>query len=156
MDEQAKAMAWLRMACGEARDVISWVKRENIPVDTVRAQTLVSELEQCIGGRDFAAATGITAALNREMFKLRASEAAPFVRIARKQKAARAEGRDAHNKALHLVRAKEWERWNQVAAQHWESGASKNSVARIVRSKLRLQDSLPTIARRLKKPRQAR
>jgi hypothetical protein len=148
-------MATLWMVSGDAKDVIAWVKREKMPADTIRAETLVGELDQCIAASDFIGATEITAKLNRELFKLRATEAAPFVKAGRKQRAGLATRRDAHNSAFHLERANEWERWNQAAAQHWKPGSSKNQVASTVKRKLHLEESIPTIARRLKKPQQA-
>ena len=147
------ALVTLMMARGEAVERIAWAKRENIPADTGRAQALVNKLERCITERDFVAATDITDSLNREIFKLQAAEVAAIVRAGRKQRAARAASRDAHNEKRHRERARVWEVWNEVASEHWKPTITKNAVARIVRSKLGLDEKeIPTIARRLKKP----
>ena len=139
MAKQSRALATLWLTRGEAKDVIAWVERENIPADTSRARALVGKLEQCIAESDFITATEITDDLHRELFKLRAKEAKPFVLAGREHRAKFDLGRKTHNNARHLKHAKEWKRWNEAAAPHWKPGISNNAVARIVKAKLGLR-----------------
>ena len=44
MAKQSRALATLWLTRGEAKDVIAWVERENIPADTSRAGLLSASL----------------------------------------------------------------------------------------------------------------
>jgi hypothetical protein len=61
------------------------------------------------------------------------------------------------NKERHDTRAREWKKWNEVAAEVWAVNPrlSKSAVATIVKSRLDPTDEVDTISRRLKKPRTA-
>jgi hypothetical protein len=153
--KRAKELAVLWMRRGEALDLIGAIKHD--PADPrnaeiVRTEAAVAQLEQHIDKQDFVGAHEVIYTLDRLLFKLRASEAAPFVRTGRKQHAALKSRRDAHNIPLHEERLAEWARWNEAAKDwEWEKRPSKNAAARFVKKKLGLSEEVSTIAKRIKK-----
>ena len=151
-------MASLWMTRGHAVDVIKWVERENIPADTGRAHILVAELEQCIASRDFVSATRITADLNREVFRLRVTEVVPQLQLGKFLSVPFKQGRNAANETRHATAVERWGEWQAIANEYWHRhpAASKNEAARHVQKNLGLDlNQIPTIVRRLKKPRRA-
>jgi hypothetical protein len=154
--EVARALAVLWLRRGEVLDFIGWIKsKDPRNVDVPKAEAALAELEKQLECRDITRATEAAYWLDQIFFNLRVSEAAPLARAGRKQRAGREARRDAYNAALHSERSAEWARWNAEAAKYWKPGATKNSVARLLKRRFGLTDTEGAIARRLKKPRQA-
>jgi hypothetical protein len=156
-DARALAVLWLR--CGEVADLIGAIKRN--PRDprnreVPKAEAAIAKLEKFIERRDFAGATEPAYWLDVIFFNLRAVEAAPFTQRGRKQLASLSARRDAHNFALKSESSAKWAHWNAEATPYWKKPrATKNSVARFLKARLKLKESEGSIARRLRKPQQA-
>ena len=65
------------------------------------------------------------------------------------------EARDNANRRKQENRKPQWTAWRSEAAKVWEAspGLSTSAVAKIVKSRLSLQEKIDTISRRLEKPR---